>query len=49
MNKITIIGLLVLDQDAAIEFYTQKLAFRTPRGQSLRRKPLGHDRVAEPA
>jgi hypothetical protein len=27
INKITIIGLLVLDQDAAIEFYTQKLGF----------------------
>jgi catechol 2,3-dioxygenase-like lactoylglutathione lyase family enzyme len=27
MNKITIIGLLVLNQDAAIEFYTQKLGF----------------------
>jgi catechol 2,3-dioxygenase-like lactoylglutathione lyase family enzyme len=27
MNKTTIISLLVLDQDAAIEFYTQKLGF----------------------
>ena len=27
MNKIAIIGLLVLNQDAAIEFYTQKLSF----------------------
>src|SRR5437870_12069232 len=27
MNKVKIISLLVLDQDAAIEFYTQKLGF----------------------
>ena len=27
MNKLTIIGLLVLDQDAPIEFYTRKLGF----------------------
>ena len=27
MNKVKIISVLVLDQDAAIEFYTRKLGF----------------------
>ncbi|PYQ48222.1 MAG: glyoxalase [Acidobacteria bacterium] len=39
MNKVKIISLLVLDQDAAIEFYTKKLGFRL-----LEDKPFGESR-----
>lgn len=39
MNKIKIISLLVLDYDAAIEFYTRKLGF-----ELIEDKPFGDDR-----
>jgi catechol 2,3-dioxygenase-like lactoylglutathione lyase family enzyme len=39
MNKVKIFSLLVLDQDAAIEFYTNKLGF-----QLLEDKPFGESR-----
>ena len=39
MNRVKIISLLVLDQDAAIEFYTRKLGFKL-----LEDKPFGEDR-----
>lgn len=39
MNKVKIISLLVLDQDKAIEFYTQKLGF-----DLLEDKPFGESR-----
>ena len=39
MNKLTIIGLLVLDQDAPIEFYTRKLGF-----ELLEDKAFGENR-----
>ena len=39
MNKVKIISILVLDQDAAIEFYTHKLGF-----ELLEDKPFGESR-----
>jgi catechol 2,3-dioxygenase-like lactoylglutathione lyase family enzyme len=39
MNRVKIISVLVLDQDAAIEFYTRKLGFE-PRED----KPFGESR-----
>jgi catechol 2,3-dioxygenase-like lactoylglutathione lyase family enzyme len=39
MNKVQIISLLVLDQDAAIEFYTNKLGFELRED-----KPFGESR-----
>jgi catechol 2,3-dioxygenase-like lactoylglutathione lyase family enzyme len=39
MNRVKIISVLVLDQDAAIEFYTRKLGF-----ELLEDKPLGENR-----
>lgn len=39
MNRVKIISMLVLDQDAAIEFYTRKLGFNL-----LEDKPFGESR-----
>src|SRR5437660_6973825 len=39
MNKVKIISVLVLDQDAALEFYIKKLGFRL-----LEDKPFGESR-----
>jgi catechol 2,3-dioxygenase-like lactoylglutathione lyase family enzyme len=39
MNRVKIISMLVLDQDAAIEFYTRKLGF-----ELLEDKPFGESR-----
>jgi len=39
MNRVKIISMLVLDQDAAIDFYTRKLGF-----QILEDKPFGDTR-----
>jgi catechol 2,3-dioxygenase-like lactoylglutathione lyase family enzyme len=39
MNKVKIISVLVLDQDAAIEFYTRKLGFELRED-----KPFGESR-----
>jgi predicted enzyme related to lactoylglutathione lyase len=39
MNRVKIVSVLVLDQDAAIEFYTQKLGF-----QLREDKPFGESR-----
>jgi len=39
MNRVKIISMLVLDQDAAIDFYTRKLGF-----QILEDKPFGETR-----
>ena len=39
MNKVKIVSVLVLDQDAAIEFYTKKLGF-----DLLEDKPFGENR-----